>query len=239
MQLSYRDDCIFYILVFKFYGDFVNKNGQVVGSDGINDGKVYVLKTTESEFDKGVPGAGLSKEMLNETIRFIEGHSGNISAFESNRIAYDNSIEIEGSPAVRKAMVDIVNQDSGKGGRSDANNREYGGSINGGIVTQATPGAINKLSSTGKAHIALMKDSNTSSTFHSHPSGTLSSANPTSLGVEMSIKQYDQSPSWDDLSTSGGTTNYVFGRGNNTVYIYNSQGIQAIVGQKNFINFKR
>lgn len=233
MQLSYRDDCIFYILVFKFYGDFVNKNGQVVGSDGINDGKVYVLKTTESEFDKGVPGAGLSKEMLNETIRFIEGHSGNTSAFESNRIAYDNSIEIEGSPAVRKAMVDIVNQDKGNGGKSAF--QEYGGSVNGGVVEQAPHGGKSDPLAQEQVNITLTSGPNTSSTFHSHPSGTRS------VVIDGSVKfgSFVQSPSPADISTAGSTTNYVFGRGDNTVYIYNSHGIQAVIGQKNFIDFKR
>lgn len=34
-------------------------------------------------------------------------------------------------------MIDIIEQDNSRGGTSDQNNREYGGSVNGGIVEAA------------------------------------------------------------------------------------------------------
>ncbi len=57
--------------------------------------------------------------------KFITENSGKADAFKANNIAYANSIEIESSTDTRQGMVDIVNQDNGKGGTSDANNREY------------------------------------------------------------------------------------------------------------------
>ena len=107
------------------YGIFVGQNGKVVGNDGIDDSRVYALKTTESKFANDVAGAGLSREALDATVKFIKKNSGNASEFRSNSIAYDNSIEIEGSATVRRAMIDIIEQDNSRGGASDQNNREY------------------------------------------------------------------------------------------------------------------
>lgn len=106
----------------------------MTGNDGIDDGKVYIIKTTEKSFDSGVTSAGISKSDAKSTESFIKKNSGNRRVFQSNTIAYDNSVEIVGDQNVRQKRVDIVNQDSGKRGISDANNREYGGTIRDGRV---------------------------------------------------------------------------------------------------------
>lgn len=79
-------------------------------------------------------------------------------------------------------------------------------------------------------------------TFHSHPSG---------IGVNCS--RYVQSPSNTDIAAIGQTyqynsngfitgvtthTGYVFGKGNGTVYIYNSSGVQATLPISKFVKFK-
>ncbi len=86
--------------MFANPGDFINENGKKIGNDGKNDGKVYVIKTTKTtkEMDSGVNSAGITKEQAKLTEKFIKENSGNSSAFESNSNAYDNSVEIEGSP---------------------------------------------------------------------------------------------------------------------------------------------
>lgn len=56
----------------RWAGDFVNEDGKVIGNDGINDNKVYLLKTTKTEFDSGAPSAGISKNTLKATIAFIK-----------------------------------------------------------------------------------------------------------------------------------------------------------------------
>ncbi|WP_300600712.1 hypothetical protein [Niabella sp.] len=53
-------------------GDFVNEEGELVGADGKNDGKVYVVKTTSRNFDSGAPSAGISKKEARETEKFIK-----------------------------------------------------------------------------------------------------------------------------------------------------------------------
>jgi RHS repeat-associated protein len=222
-------------------------NGKVIGNDGVDDKRILAIKTTEKSFGSNdnnsfVEGAGLSKKDLNATVKFITANSGNAEAFQNNGIAYTNSMAIESSADNRQAMVNEVSKDNGKGGMSDANNREYGGSISNGTVTVETAGSIS--SPGNSASIALPVGV---STFHSHPSGSSSEsstpANSTgstvSFGGTVTSRGYVQSPSPQDINNAGGHTNYVFGRGNNTVYIYNSNGVQAIIPMKYFVTPKR
>jgi hypothetical protein len=144
-------------------------NGQVIGNDGVDDQRILVLKTTESDFN-GVAGAGLSKKEFNTTVDFIKANSGNAEAFQKNGIAYTNSIGIETSADNRQAMVNIISADNGKGGKSDANNREYDGSIENGAVVAAPAGAVANPKTSATASIELPSGV---STFHSHPSGEI------------------------------------------------------------------
>ena len=155
-------------------GDFLNEKGQNIGNDGRNDGKVYVVKTTKTEFDSGVPSAGISKDQAKQTEAYVKANSGNTSAFGAGNIANANSIEIEGSSATRQSMVDEVNHDNGKGGTSDANNREYGGETSmAGTFTPSAPGPVTDPSESTEAHIDLPNfGDDTKSDAHSHPSGT-------------------------------------------------------------------
>ena len=65
-------------------GDFIDENGKYLGNDGVNDGKVYVVKTTQKNFDSGAPSAGISRNEAKETENFIKKNSGNTEAFKSN-----------------------------------------------------------------------------------------------------------------------------------------------------------
>ena len=62
------------------YGDFVDEKGNIIGNDGISDGKVYVVKSTES---------GTSKSDIKATKDFIKTNSGNTEAFKNNSTAYN------------------------------------------------------------------------------------------------------------------------------------------------------
>lgn len=78
-------------------------NGKVIGNNGVDDNRVYVIKTTEKSFGSEdnnslVNGAGLSKADMKSTVQFITENSGNADAFSQNNIAYTNSIEIEVLP---------------------------------------------------------------------------------------------------------------------------------------------
>ena len=212
----------------KNFGDFVDENGCFIGTDGIDDGKVYVLKTTQSSFGNDVSGAGLSQEEYDKTDAFIYNNSGNKEAFENNDIAYKNSVEIVGSSETRQQMVNIVAQDNGTGGTGDNQNREYGGSYDNTGVYQANPGPVQLPGQGVTTGISIPTyEGETISTFHSHPSGTSGNFS------------FFQTPSKADINNAGNRTNYVFGRGNGKVYIYNSSGVQAVLPYDSFVNFKR
>lgn len=232
------------------YGDFVNEKGKLIGNDGKADGKVYVVKTTKTEVEGGTAVNGITEEQRDATETFIKSNSGKTAAFNENNIAYQNSVEIVGDAGARQQMVDIVNQDNGKGGTKDANNREYGGSVsNTNVVTQAPAGAVSPPTN-GEAHIEIPTDKNTKSLFHSHPSGTVTqfavktNPNEVQMGTSTNTVSFNQAPSsgrgFDVHRSNQNRTNYVFGRSDGTVYIYNSQtGVQATIPQKFFVNFKK
>jgi RHS repeat-associated protein len=214
-------------------------NGRVIGNDGVDDKRILAIKTTEKSFgskenNSFVEGAGLSKKDLNATVKFITANSGNAEAFQNNGMAYTNSIAIENSADNRQAMVNEVSKDNGRGGMSDANNREYGGSISNGTVTLEAAGSIS--SPGNSASIALPVGV---STFHSHPSGSSSESSAPASGTGSTVsfggtvtnRGYVQSPSPQDINNAGRHTNYVFGRGNNNVYIWALLKIQHFDNQ--------
>ncbi len=64
------------------------------------------------------------------------------------------------------------------------------------------------------------------------------------MSSSSSTVGFAQAPSygagWDVSSNQSSQTNYVFGRGNGTVYIYNQQsGVVATMPQKYFVTPKR
>ena len=215
-------------------------NRKIIGNDGVDDHRVLVIKTIERTFENNVDkvdGAGLSKKEQKSTIDFIKTNSGNVEAFRNNEIAYSNSIAIEGSAETRQSMVNVVSADNGKGGTLDANNREYGGSIESGAVIVANPGEIANPTSQSSANIVLPTEV---STFHSHPSGTVVTSPPAgTIGGTKTTSSFNQFPSSIDVGVAGGNTHYVFGRANNKVYVYTSKGVQAVIPFKHFVNPKR
>ncbi|MCL6219565.1 hypothetical protein L1967_14810 [Zunongwangia sp. M21534] len=235
-------------------GIFINEDGKEIGNDGIEDGKVYVVKTSEQSFKSGVAANGITKSEAKATEKFIKKNSGNTAAFQENSIAYDNSVEIEGSAETRQSMVDIVNQDNGRGGTSDANNREYGGVVNNdGTVRESTPGDVstpvpNENGQVVTAEITHTIYANSKSTFHSHPSGQVvvgsgnnsgATGSSTTLGGgSTTTHSWRQAPSPQDANGST-RTNYVFGRRSKTVYIYSGGGVIATIPQKRFVTPKQ
>lgn len=226
-------------------GDFLNEKGEKVGDDGRKDGKVYVIKTTKSEFDSGVPSAGITKYQAKQTEAYIKENSGNTAAFGEGNIANTNSVEIEGSTTARQGMVDEAYRDNGKGGTSDANNREYGGDTSTeGVFTAAPPGPVADPSVDSEAHIDIPDyGEDTKSRSHDHPSGTKSvtvRGPANSIGTDVTTDySFKQAPSPTDVSNSGTNVNYVHGRGNGTTYIYNSKGVVATVPTKYFVTPKK
>lgn len=227
-------------------GDFLDENGDIIGSDGKKDGKLYAIKTTDKKFADDVSGAGLSKGDRNKTKEFIKKNNGNTKAFDDDKIAYTNSVEIEGSQKIREQMSDIVMQDDGKGGSSnEANRREYGGIVNNdNTVEQQGPGPVKEFGVNAEIELSYY-EYKMKSTFHSHPSGySVSSSDDgksssvITFSKTVNTQSYTQSPSPSDISNAknNGKINYVFGRSNNKVYIYNGDGVQAVIPMSKFVN---
>ena len=191
--------------------------GRVIGNDGVNDNKVRVIKNIS-----------LNRKVIRETNAFIKRNSGSQEAFNSDPIAYANSVEIEGSPENRQKMVIEVSRDDGSGGTDSNNNREYGGVLRNGEVILCPPGLVTDPSASASATITLPSGS---SSFHSHPSGTKTNATTTYFFV--------QEPSDGDKATAGSYIHYVFGRRDNTVYVYDSSGTLATIPDKCFVSPKK
>ncbi|WP_299118248.1 DUF6443 domain-containing protein [uncultured Tenacibaculum sp.] len=220
-------------------GIFVDENGNKIGDDGIDDGKVYVVKTDIKSVESGASIDGISTEEKNNTVSFIKENSGNTSAFENNNIAYDNSVEIEGSESTRQSMVDVVNQDDGTGGDiGSTNSIEYGGSV-------STSGKVTESTNRGDGTLSISDKPDTKSKFHSHPSGSIPDKR---FGKPYLSTNAAEGPSFGTAQSTGGDihsgrpnrTNYVFQRGSGKVYIYNTHsGVQAVIPQKNFVKLPK
>jgi RHS repeat-associated protein len=226
-------------------GDFLDENGNVIGNDGKNDGKTYAIKTTqksttafnaETGEKEEVKTDGISKKDSKGAKDFVKTNSGNTAAFDGNASMYDKFVELP-TKEIRDKMETVVDADNGKGGTTAANNQEHGGQVrevrdNTGKptgekeVVQATSGTVTDPSKGGSTGIGYNVDARTQSRFHSHPSGTNNGGS------------FVQGPSVQDIggATRGKantpTTNYVFGMSDQKVYIYSTNGVQAIVPKK-------
>ena len=200
-------------------GNYEVRFAKYKGTDNINDGKIYIINMASSIKTK----KDLSKALANNS-------------------AYKNCMEIDASKVNRKKMVEIVCQGNGKGGTSENNNKEYGGTYdrNGNIV-ELPPG---KPGNPKENNAKLEFDG--SAVFHGHASGSYTENaidifDPNAFGTisnNANVKEYfwDQAPSEADISNADETTHYVFGRRDGNVYIYNNTGLKSIMRMETFIH---
>jgi len=196
----------------RVMGDYLDSNGNLIGTDGKNDGRLYVLKTSRSSFDSygNAPVAGITRK------------EGDIS----NK---DNFVEITGSKAIREAAVSKI-EDDGTGGTADNNNREYLVTFDKSIEPQETNSIYCKKGSVGNptkddAISVSAGDSHDLEYIHTHPSGTRDGS------------RWHQAPSRQDVMNTS-TQKYVFGMADQTVYIYNSNGINATLPLDIYKNYE-
>ena len=223
--------------------DFYNQSGKKVGTDGVNDGKLYILttqadvkKAQQSYFGKGIRGffARLTGNGGKGTIQLSE-FKGDVVALPSANIR-----------AKIGAAVDRSNKptaDDSKGGFHeeggtfglDANGKE--------IAVDANPGKYSNPKTNTKASVNVFDAANPSEaeavrviqgTYHIHPAGRVSESPEASTpgtftaGGTTTSYGFVQTPSDIDVSvaTQGNPSGYnvVVGAGNNTVYIHGSSG---------------
>ena len=192
----------------RFIGDYLSDEGKLIGTDGINDGKLYVLKTSKSHFESegNAPVDGITKREKN---RVIKEHD------ISNK---DNFVEITGSKDIREAVVSMI-KDDGSGGTADNNNREYLVTFDKDIEPHETNLLYCKEGNVGNPAVdrtisVMAGDSPDVVYIHTHPSGS------------RGVYSWSQAPSRTDVENTT-TQKYVIGMGDKTVYIYNGNGINA------------
>ena len=214
-----------------FIGDFYDQNGKYLGTDGIDDKKVYVV-TNPNEI-----------KQIKETNR--QGSTTNVNDLKS-------IVELP-SKAIRSQMMQIINKNNpfreyggifgmdleGKerviwaksGPQVDPNNQTFG-SID--VFDTANPEEKNIIS------IIL-------GTFHSHGAEKQKiNTDPWSFGVtsyggeSKNLFHLDPEPTDADINNALNRSsiikgnNYVFGMYNNTVYIYNGSGVIATFPMEKF-----
>ncbi len=195
-------------------GDFLDENGNNIGNDGKNDGKTYVIKTSEKTTSGYNPATGKSDKINTDGISkkdgqnaksFVTKNSGNTAAFDGNAGVYDNFQELP-SKTLRTAMAAIVDADDGTGGTAPANNqehdgradeeRDYSGTPTGETnVYQSPNGPVNDPAKGGEIPIEHTITVKTKFWFHDHPSGTNGSSS------------FVQGPSVTDIHGASKTVN--------------------------------
>ena len=205
--------------------------------------RTFLVKTSEtqeslySENERKRGDAAKVNNISKDTAKSVEKEieKGNVDS----KLVQDNIVQIENLD-VMKEMYNIVKSDDGRGGTSEANNREYGGTKTAGAsnVSAVEPGPVANPKTDRNAFITFTIDDTISLIFHSHPSGEIvegerPGANEIRLGgYSIDTYKFQQAPSVLDINTIGNATGYVFGRGNGMIYVYNSTGVIATMPDK-------
>ena len=198
-------------------GDYYDNKNNYIGSDGINDNEMYVLRTTNAYFDsyseygQRVKVTNISKKQAKAAIAEIQSHNGDSSYDFSN--ARNSFVRIDGTTETRRKVMSLI-KDDGTGGDKPNNNREYlvyfdkqdQTDIRYRVGDIGNPDTDRNISIQYKGYDGIAY-------FHTHPSGNYSTG-------------WAQPPSVQDISNGENFNMYVIGMGNKTVYIYNkNEGI--------------
>lgn len=195
----------------------VSVTADLLGNDGINDRKVYVIKTTKSSFEDesfgNAPVAGITKKEAKAAKAEIAANSGDASHDFSQ--ARNSFVELDGSQEIRQEVLSKI-EDDGSGGTKESNNREYGMNYerNEPLSVYSQKGAPG-VPGEGTEVSVFSGDQPQLVYYHTHPSGT------------NGMYKWGQAPSYKDVDnkTDTETNSYVVGMRNNMVYIYNKSGI--------------
>ena len=210
-----------------FLGDYYDNKNNYIGSDGINDNEMYVLRTTNAYFDsyseygQRVKVTNISKKQAKAAIAEIQSHNGDSSYDFSH--ARNSFVRIDGTTETRRKVMSFI-KDDGTGGDKPNNNREYlvyfdkqdQTDIGYRVGDIGNPDTDRDISIGYKGYDGMAY-------FHTHPSGYSSSG-------------WAQPPSVQDISNGEKFNMYVIGMGNKTVYIYNkNEGIIASFSINTFL----
>lgn len=230
-------------------GDFYNLDGEKIGTDGVNDGKLYIVydkdKAKEIEKTKGNYTGTVDSKITIANASVVTAIGDAVT--RSNNATYDTSPFNDLARNQRTGNVTV--NETAKGGFREtgvtwtttdgttevtvAPDGDYSDPrIPGGTATISLPSDVD-----GKAHI--------------HPSGEIvrtesSGANNSGGGVTViggstktTTSNFEQPPSKVDLQNASRGTNIVVGAGNKTVYFYNSGEIITTMKLNNFLKVGR
>jgi RHS repeat-associated protein len=215
----------------KLDGDFYSLNGIYLGTDGISDGRTYLI-------------------MDKDESRTIQNNTKQGQTTNANEL---NSAVLLPSKNVREEMAKVYDMDE------KDNSREYGGLIiqnddGKQEVWWAKPGKQVDVKVATHANIDVFDVENRNQltsitivgTFHSHPSATAGKGDEAlpltgNSFSNMTSQQFGfvQSPSSEDIQNASVRTwitgnSYVLGARDNMVYIYNGNGLLVAVPKRVF-----
>jgi RHS repeat-associated protein len=220
-------------------GDFYNQDGKRLGTDGISDGKAYVV--TDDAQAKQIQQADKA------------GGTTQVSTVSSAvelpdldvRQAIGNAVDRSNSPTADDTKGGF--HEEGLMWGTDSNGKER--------IINSAPGAYANPQVDSKAEIEVNKPANPAeagvltsapNTAHIHPKGEVEvSEGPKSepgticLGCATKVTTYnfDQPPSTKDVANAlPGTNNVVVGAREKKVYIYDNSGVRATFPLKQFLS---
>ncbi|HXD34308.1 MAG TPA: RHS repeat-associated core domain-containing protein, partial [Pyrinomonadaceae bacterium] len=226
-------------------GDFYNEEGKRLGTDGLNDGKVYVVtdqaqanQIQQTDKNKKTTQVGAVSSAVELPSAYVRGEM-EAAVARSNSPTQDDKqggFHEEGGTfgTLASGQEKVVNAVSG----AYADPRVQGGSATIATSNPANPSEAGILTSV-------------SGTFHVHPKGKIDTtpASRAPLGttvisgtVTTATAGFIQPPSSIDIQNAqrlGISNNIVVGAGSKKVYIYSGAGVRATFPLKQFLNIGR
>jgi hypothetical protein len=212
-------------------GDFYDENGKFLGTDGNDDGKIYVV-TDKQE-----------KKAIKQTNK--DGGTTQVSDVNSATELPSAYVRGEMGKAVDRAGSPSFHEEGGFFGKKDG--QEY--------VAHAKPGenadpsvddyaSINTYKTANKSEYDKASGGTIDGSFHTHPDGTVTKGNVThsfenqpSNGVSKITGQpMGDIPSAAENAMGATGNHYVLAQGNKTVYVYNGGGTVAKFPFKQFFS---
>jgi RHS repeat-associated protein len=207
-------------------GDFYNLDGKKIGTDGVDDKKIYIV-------------------LDNDKAKEIEKTKGNYSGTVDSKFTLPNADVVTAiGDAVQRSDSATFDKSGLSPLKSDATTREVasGGFREAGVSWKTTDGKTEITAApdgpysdprikNGTATVSMPSDSDGDA--HIHPSGEIAtidrSSNSSGLttsvgGIIRTPAAFVQPPSDVDIGNAGSRNRIVVGAGNKTVYFYNSNG---------------
>jgi RHS repeat-associated protein len=212
-------------------GDFYNQDGKKIGTDGVDDGKFYIVTNKD-------------------TAKQIEKTKGNTTVSSVSAADYIETPDA----AVREAVGAAVSRSNGKtsddkqGGFHEEGG-QWGLDASGSQAeVPAAAGPVSNPQTDAVATIQTGVPANPADagrivtlqgTFHVHPKGeVVVGPGPGVIGGTTTTYGFNQPPSQVDINNAT-TNNIVVGARNKTVYFYNSSGVRGTFPLNQFLKLGR